>query len=65
MAIALGYIATLMVEAMSPKVFKRILAQITLGRLIYSEQVVPFVAEAYRNVALDGKIFFISGGLRL
>lgn len=64
-AIAPGYVATPMVEAMDPGALDKLLQQVPIGRLIQPEEVASLVAEVYRNEALAGEVFYISGGLRL
>ena len=64
-AIAPGYVATPMIEAMDPGALDKVLQQVPIGRLIQPEEVASLVAEVYRNEALAGEVFYISGGLRL
>jgi 3-oxoacyl-[acyl-carrier protein] reductase len=54
-----------MIEAMDPGALDKVLQQVPIGRLIQPEEVASLVAEVYRNEALAGEVFYISGGLRL
>ncbi len=64
-AIAPGYVATEILKGMNQDALDKIKADIPIGRLIEPEEIASLVGESYRNEALSGEVFFISGGLRL
>lgn len=64
-AVAPGYVGTPMVAGMNQKALARILDEVPVGRLIEPCEVASLVGELFRNEALAGEIFYISGGLRL
>ena len=64
-AVAPGYVGTPMVRNMNQKALDGVLADVPIGRLIEPEEVASLVGEIYRNEALAGETFFITGGLRL
>lgn len=64
-AIAPGYVGTPMVKNMNAKALETVLQDVPIGRLIEPEEVASLVGELYRNEAVAGEVFFISGGLRL
>jgi 3-oxoacyl-[acyl-carrier protein] reductase len=64
-AIAPGYVGTSMVQSMDSKVLGKILDQVPIGRLIDPYEIASLVGEFYRNEAIAGEVFYITGGLRL
>ena len=64
-AIAPGYVATDLVKGMNQKALEKIQAGIPIGRLIEPDEVSSLACELFRNEALSGEVYFISGGLRL
>lgn len=64
-AVAPGYVGTPMVKGMDQKALENILKDVPIGRLIEPEEVAQLVGDLYRNEALSGEVYFISGGLRL
>ena len=64
-AIAPGYVATDLVKGMNQKALEKIKSNIPIGRLIEPDEVSSLVCELFRNEALSGEVYFISGGLRL
>lgn len=64
-AVAPGYVGTPMVAGMNQAALAKIVNEVPIGRLIEPEEVASLVGELYRNEALSGEVFFISGGLRL
>jgi 3-oxoacyl-[acyl-carrier protein] reductase len=64
-AIAPGYVATAMVKGMDQKALDKILADVPIGRLVEPEEVAQLVGDLYRNEAMAGEVYFITGGLRL
>jgi 3-oxoacyl-[acyl-carrier protein] reductase len=64
-AVAPGYVGTEMVKGMNQKALEKILSQVPIGRLVEPEEVAMFVADLYKNEAVNGDVFFIHGGLRL
>jgi 3-oxoacyl-[acyl-carrier protein] reductase len=64
-AVAPGYVGTAMVKGMDQKALEKIVSDVPIGRLIEPTEVASLVAELYRNEALAGEVYFITGGLRL
>ncbi len=64
-AVAPGYVGTAMVKGMDQKALDKIVSDVPIGRLIEPSEVASLVAELYRNEALAGEVYFITGGLRL
>ncbi len=64
-AVAPGYVGTPMVRKIKPQILDAIVEQVPIGRLIEPEEVASLVGELYRNEALAGEVFFVTGGLRL
>ncbi|MEM5787402.1 MAG: SDR family NAD(P)-dependent oxidoreductase [Syntrophobacteraceae bacterium] len=64
-AVAPGYVGTPMVLGMNDKVLQKIMEQIPIGRLIDPYEIASLIGELYRNEALAGEVFFVTGGLRL
>jgi 3-oxoacyl-[acyl-carrier protein] reductase len=64
-AVAPGYVGTMMVKGMNQKALERILENVPINRLIEPEEVASLIAELYRNEAVNGDVYFIHGGLRL
>lgn len=63
-AIAPGYVGTQMVLKMGEKILDRAMEQIPIGRLIEPIEVASLIGELYRNEAVAGEVYYISGGLR-
>jgi 3-oxoacyl-[acyl-carrier protein] reductase len=64
-AVAPGYVGTDMVKGMNQAALGKILGEVPIGRLIEPEEVASLVGELYRNEALNGEVYSITGGLRL
>lgn len=64
-AIAPGYVATDILKGMNQSALEKIKSNIPIGRLIEPEEISSLACELFRNEALAGEVFFISGGLRL
>lgn len=64
-AVAPGFVATPMVASMNQQALARVLAEVPLGRFIEPAEVASLVGELFRNEALGGEVYFISGGLRV
>lgn len=64
-AVAPGYVGTQMVLKMGERILDRAMEQIPIGRLIEPSEVASLIVELYRNEAVAGEVYYISGGLRL
>lgn len=64
-AIAPGYVGTPMVKNMNQNALEKIINEVPIGRLIEPEEVATLVCDIYKNEALAGEIYFVTGGLRL
>lgn len=64
-AVAPGYVGTAMVKGMDQKALEKIVSDVPISRLIEPAEVASLVGELYRNEALAGEVYFITGGLRL
>ena len=64
-AVAPGFPGSPPVNALIQKALETILKDVPIGRLIEPEEVAQLVSDLYRNEALAGEVYFISGGLRL
>lgn len=64
-AIAPGYVATDILKGMNQQALDKIKSNIPIGRLVEPDEVASLACELYRNEALAGEVYFISGGLRL
>ncbi len=64
-AIAPGYVGTPMVKEMKQEALDKILKTVPIRRLVEPEEVASLVGEMYRNEAISGEVFSITGGLRI
>ncbi len=64
-AVAPGFVDTPMVAGMDPRARARLLGEVPIGRMIAPEEVCSLIVELYRNEAVAGEVFFLTGGLRI
>jgi 3-oxoacyl-[acyl-carrier protein] reductase len=64
-AIAPGYVNTDILKGMNQEALSKIKADIPIGRLVEPEEIAELAGALYKNEAMAGEVYFISGGLRL
>ena len=64
-AIAPGYVGTPMVKNMNQNALDKIINEVPIGRLIDPEEVATLACDIFKNEAMAGETYFITGGLRL
>jgi len=64
-AIAPGYVNTDILKGMNQDALAKIIADVPIGRLVEPEEIAELAGSLYKNEALAGEVYFISGGLRL